>query len=229
MLRVESRFSDAAGIWKAKIVERREDSTADIYSYWLDTLVLPQLGELRLSECDVAQMDAFFSRLERARRVVEHKDGSTSEKPRYSASTRRTIRSIVGGIMQQAVLHQAVASNPIRELERIESPKGHRKAPPRGLTAEERRPLRAYEFHSKHPCVGACQSPLAEAVAAQKGGPGAKRRRTPRRDRQRPHRHLLGLTGLPDPRRPQSIPRALPPRSTAEEVEPGCRGTILAA
>jgi len=141
MLRADSRFRDAAGIWKAKIVERREDSTADIYSYWLDTLVLPQLGELRLSECDVAHMDAFFSRLERTRHTVEKGDGSTTEKPRYSASTRRTIRSIVGGIMQQAVLHQAVASNPIRELERIESPKGHRKAPPRGLTAEERRRL----------------------------------------------------------------------------------------
>ena len=45
--------------------------------------------------------------------------------------------------MQQAVLHQAVAFNPVRELERIESPKGHRKAPPRGLTAEERRRLLA--------------------------------------------------------------------------------------
>jgi len=51
------------------------------------------------------------------------------------------VRAVVGGIMQQAVLHQAVASNPVRDLERIESPKGHRKAPPRGLTAEERRRL----------------------------------------------------------------------------------------
>ena len=54
------------------------------------------------------------------------------------------IRAIVGGIMQQAVLHQAVAANPVRDLERIESPKGHKKAPPRGLTAEERRRLLAY-------------------------------------------------------------------------------------
>jgi integrase len=43
--------------------------------------------------------------------------------------------------MQQAVLQKAIASNPVRELERIESPKGHRKAPPRGLTADERRLL----------------------------------------------------------------------------------------
>jgi len=54
------------------------------------------------------------------------------------------VRAIVGGIMQQAVLHQAVAANPIRDLERIESPMGHRKAPPRGLTAEERRSLLAF-------------------------------------------------------------------------------------
>ena len=46
--------------------------------------------------------------------------------------------------MQQAVLHQAVAANPVRDLERIESAKGHKKAPPRGLTAEERRRLLVY-------------------------------------------------------------------------------------
>jgi hypothetical protein len=31
------------------------------------------------------------------------------------------IRAIVSGIMQQAALHQAVAANPVRDLERIES------------------------------------------------------------------------------------------------------------
>ncbi len=54
------------------------------------------------------------------------------------------MRSIISGILQQAVLHQAIASNPVRELERIESPKGHATAKPRGLTAEERRRLLAH-------------------------------------------------------------------------------------
>ncbi|MFY9809076.1 MAG: tyrosine-type recombinase/integrase [Pseudonocardiaceae bacterium] len=126
-----------------KVAERREDSTADTYRHWLEGLVLPQLGDLRLYECDVAQIDAFSTRLEKARRTVEHEDGSTTEQVRYAANTRRTIRAIVTGVMQQAVLHQAVAANPVRELERIESPKGHRKAPPRGLTSEERRRLLA--------------------------------------------------------------------------------------
>jgi integrase len=104
-------------------------------------VILPQLGELRMYECDVARIDTFFGELERARVEVRHLDGSASDKPRYAANTRRTIRSIVAGVMQQAVLHNAIPANPVRELERIESPKGQRKAPPRGLTAEERRQL----------------------------------------------------------------------------------------
>ena len=143
-LRVTSRFRDAAALWMEKIRERRADSTLDIYRHWLNKVVLPQLGELRLVECDVAQIDAFFSRLERARITVELDDGTTVEKPHYAASSRRTVRSIVSGILQQAVLHQAIASNPVRELERIESPKGHSTAKPRGLTAEERRRLLAH-------------------------------------------------------------------------------------
>jgi integrase len=128
----------------AKIRERREDSTLDIYRHWLKKVVLPQLGELRLAECDVAQVDAFFSRLERMRRTVVHDDGTTSERPHYAASSRRTVRAVVSGVLQQAVLHKAIPSNPVRELERIESPKGHGKTKPRGLTAEERRQLLAY-------------------------------------------------------------------------------------
>ncbi|MDQ2709129.1 MAG: site-specific integrase [Actinomycetota bacterium] len=143
-LRATSKFREALAVWAAKIAERREDSTADTYRHWVDKVVLPQLGELRLHECDVARLDGFFGELARARVEVEQPDGSSAMEPRYAANTRRTIRTIVSGVMQQAVLHKAIASNPVRELERIESPKGHRKAPPRGLTAEERRQLLAF-------------------------------------------------------------------------------------
>lgn len=60
VLRPNSRFRDASEVWLAKIAERREDSTLDIYTHWLKKLILPQLGELRLAECDVANIDAFF-------------------------------------------------------------------------------------------------------------------------------------------------------------------------
>lgn len=140
VLRPESRFSDAAALHIGKVDARREDSTAGIYRYWLDKLLLPHLGALRLAECDVAQIDAFFARLERGRWVVEHKDGTTSE----SRSTPRTSAGATGRsspALQQAVLHKAIAANPVRDLERIESPKAHRVARPRGLTPEERRRL----------------------------------------------------------------------------------------
>jgi hypothetical protein len=93
MLKSSSRFREPADIWMAKIRDRRADSTADAYASCLKNQVLPQLGELRLVECDVSLLDAFFSRLERARRVVERDDGTTTEKVRHSANTRRMIRA----------------------------------------------------------------------------------------------------------------------------------------
>jgi hypothetical protein len=113
-LRPNSRFRDAASVWMAKIVDRRSGSTVETYSYWLDALVLPRLGEQRLSEFDTEHMDTFFNRLEREERALDHDDGRTSQKSRYSASTRRTIRSIVSGILQQAVLDGAIPANPTR-------------------------------------------------------------------------------------------------------------------
>lgn len=89
-------------------------------------MVLPALGQLRIHECDVARLDAYFTDLQQRG---------------YAPNTRRTLRAIVSGAMQQAVLHRAASANPVRELERIEEPKGKRKAQPRGLTIEERRRL----------------------------------------------------------------------------------------
>jgi hypothetical protein len=167
LLRPQSTFRDAATVWAAKIAERREDSTADTYRHWLDGLVLPQLAELRLHECDVARIDTFFSRLERARRTIKHDDGTTTEKIRYAANTRRTIRAIVASVMQQAVLHQAVVSNPVRELERIESPK---EWPAASAAASSASPASCSVSH---------------CLPAQRAAPGS-RRPTPNPTRTRP-------------------------------------------
>jgi len=114
LLRPNSRFRDAASVWMATVADRRADSTIKTYSYWLDALVLPRLGEQRLSKFDTAHVDEFFSGLERAARTIKHDDGSTSQEPRYSASTRRTIRAVVSGILQRAVLGGAIPANPTR-------------------------------------------------------------------------------------------------------------------
>ena len=118
-----SRFNEAAELFLAKIDRKREDSTHALYMYHLGRTILPALGALQLRECTVARLDAFLEVLEE----------------RYSASTRRTLRSIVGGVLQVAVLHDVLAGNPVRELDRIEQPKGQRKKQPRGLTLDERR------------------------------------------------------------------------------------------
>lgn len=123
-----ARFRDAAVLYLAKIERKREDSTLALYHFHLDGTILPALGELRLRECTVGRLDAFLEALE----------------PRYAASTRRTLRSIVSGVLQQAVLNEAIPRNPVRELDRIEQPKGQRRARPRGLTLEERRALLAW-------------------------------------------------------------------------------------
>ena len=90
MLRPNSRFREAADIWMGKIRERRADSTADTYASCLENQVLPQLGELRLVECDVAHLDAFFSRLERA-------PARSSSRPTARRSRSRSTRPTRGG------------------------------------------------------------------------------------------------------------------------------------
>jgi integrase len=120
-----SRFREAADLYLAKVDRRREDSTHALYAYHLTRTVLPALGALQLRECTVARLDAFLEALE----------------PRYAASTRRTLRSIISGVLQIAVLHEALPANPVRELDRIEQPKGHAKKKPRGLTVDERQAL----------------------------------------------------------------------------------------
>ena len=123
-----SRFSDAATLYLAKIERKREDSTHALYVFHLESTILPALGALRLHECTVARLDAFLEVLE----------------SRYAANTRRKLRSIVSGVLQVAVLNEAISSNPVRELDRIEQPKGQRASRPRGLTADERRDFLAW-------------------------------------------------------------------------------------
>src|SRR6185437_13867149 len=84
VLRSESRFREAADVWMGKIRERRADLTADTYASCLKNQVLPQLGDLRLVECDVAHLDAFFSRLERPGRS----SSNLTERRSRSRSTR---------------------------------------------------------------------------------------------------------------------------------------------
>ena len=118
-----STFADAAVLFLARVAKRRADSTHALYEFHLKNTILPAVGALRLWECTVGRVDAFLAALE----------------PRYAANTRRKIRSITSGVLQQAVLAEALPHNPVRDLDRIEESNGSRKTKPRGLTAAERR------------------------------------------------------------------------------------------
>jgi hypothetical protein len=56
---------DAAEIYLINIADRREDSTYDTSWHWMDNVVLPALGQLRIHECNVAQLDVYFTILQR--------------------------------------------------------------------------------------------------------------------------------------------------------------------
>jgi hypothetical protein len=80
VLRPNSRFRAAADVWLQKIGERRADSTLDLYTHWLNKVVLPELGELRLAECT------------RPSRPTRSEIWSASNRP---AATRRRRRPVL--------------------------------------------------------------------------------------------------------------------------------------
>lgn len=124
-LRPHHRFQRAAEFWLTKVDAwvadgQLADTTADRYRHRLDAIVLPALGQLQLAECTPGRVDAFFTRLAEQGRAAE---------------TRRGARTVVSGVLQQAVLHEALAANPVREVSRIRG----KPRKPRALTTEERR------------------------------------------------------------------------------------------
>ena len=94
---------------------RAAATTADTYRQRLSSVVLPAMGQWRLRECTVPQLDAFFT------------DLASTQGPQ----SRKTVRTVVSLILRVAVQHEAIPDNPVRHLDPIEV--GSRK--PRALTA----------------------------------------------------------------------------------------------
>lgn len=123
-LTAESRFSDAAAAWLAEVRESARlgnvvPNTPVLYEGHLRLHVLPALGELRLREVSTFRVDALFGTL----------------RNRLSASSVKSVRSVVSGVMGTAVRHGAVSHNPTREARRIQ---GGTRRKPRALTPAER-------------------------------------------------------------------------------------------
>lgn len=116
-------------MWLAKLDAQvaegtRTATTADTYRQRLRSVVLPAMGQWRLRECTVPQLDAFFT------------DLATTQGPQ----SRKTIRTVVSLILRVAVQQEAIRDNPVRHLDPIEA--GSRK--PRALTPQERRRFLAW-------------------------------------------------------------------------------------
>ncbi len=119
-----SRFAEAADLWLEKIESmvvdgRRSPSSVEIYRRQLRLHVLPAMGQVRLGEVTTPLVDKVVMGIKRS----------------FSPATAKTARSVISGVMGQAVRHGAVVANPVREVERIET-QSHRQ--PRALEAQER-------------------------------------------------------------------------------------------
>jgi len=98
-------------------------TTRGTYQHWLTKYIAPRLGQLRLQEINVAVLENFLAELA------------------VGASSKRTVRAVLRATLQIGLRHQAISTNPARELERIRSTSAKR--PPRALTADERADLLA--------------------------------------------------------------------------------------
>lgn len=119
-----TKFCDASDLWLSKLDEqvadgKRSPGTVETYRRQLKNHILPAMGEVRLGEATTPLVDNVIG----------------SIKKKVSASTAKSCRSVISGVMGQAVRHGAITANPVREVERIEAKS---KREPRALTMVER-------------------------------------------------------------------------------------------
>ena len=123
-LKPTDKFSVAAEVWFEHVSEmvadgRRSPGTRDAYRRKLDNHVLPALGEVRLGEITTPLVDSVIR----------------SIKKRVGPPTAKSSRTVISGVLNVAVRHGAIVTNPVRDVETIASrPKRH----PRALDADER-------------------------------------------------------------------------------------------
>lgn len=117
-------FEKATGLWFERVRRlvregRRSPGTLETYERQAAAHIIPSLGALRLREITTALLDRFINRLN----------------DDVGSATARTCRSIVSGVLGMAVRYGALSSNPVREVDRVES---RPRKDPRALTQAER-------------------------------------------------------------------------------------------
>jgi integrase len=117
----DSRLSSLAGLWLADV----DDSdltvgTKRLYRFAVQNYVLPGLGELRLREVTVPALDRLL----------------TAVRKNHGPGAAKVTRSVLSGILGEAVRRGALATNPVRDASPRRAPR-HSVKRPRALTREE--------------------------------------------------------------------------------------------
>ncbi|SEO56242.1 site-specific integrase [Trujillonella endophytica] len=118
-----SRVSTLAEAWYAALTDL-SPVTMQAYRARLDRQILPRLGQLRVRELSVGNLD-------------RHLRGITDQ---HGVATARMCRSVLSGMCTLAARHDALAQNPVRALGPVNS---RAKKAPRALTVPQLRQLRA--------------------------------------------------------------------------------------
>jgi integrase len=111
-------IASLAALWLKYLREegRIEATTINEYKRVLTTIVLPELGGLRLREVTTSRLDLFLVRLRAT-----------------SVSRQRKAKVVMGAMLGLAVRHDALAVNPVQQTSRIH----HEKTRARSLTRED--------------------------------------------------------------------------------------------
>lgn len=119
----ESYVKDVVALWLKKLDDRvvagkRSPGTARTYRVYVNSVVLPRMGELRVNEVSVSKVDSIIQE------VAKNK----------GASAASSTRAVISGVMGLAARYDAIDANPTREAETIDKPA---KTPARALTIDE--------------------------------------------------------------------------------------------
>lgn len=119
----DTRLQDLAAIWLAEMMASDlADGSKQLYERDLRTKILPALGGLTCREAGVPACDRFI-------KAVRESNGPSKAK---------SCKTVLSLIMQLAVRHGAVQTNPVRDVAKI--PRGHRRKA-RALTVEQQAAL----------------------------------------------------------------------------------------
>lgn len=114
-----SRVKDLRDPYLRRVQRKRKGSTYDTYRRWADSRIVPDIGEWRIVECTPGRLEDYFEDLETT-------ESSNTGRP-LSANSRRSIRKVVGGMLQVAVRENILDRNPVKDMDEIESTEPRRK------------------------------------------------------------------------------------------------------